>query len=503
MKRLRLFLLNGCILLFTSLLINIIGMFFNVYISNRIGTEAVGTFSLIMSVYLFAITIATSGINLATTRIISEAIAKNSPVTELKKASLTCIKFGLILGIAAFCIFFASANYICANWLHGKVDPITIYFIASALPFISMSSAINGYFCANRKVIKSASAQILENFIKIFATGSLLTIFLPKGLEYACLALIIGDFISEVFSFLYIFLLYKLDVRKLNLYRSNSNSYTKQILKICTPVAITSYIKSALSTLKQMLIPSKLESSGLSCSEALSKYGIINGMTMPIFMFPSLILNSFSGLLVPEVSHFYVKNNIDKINKMISVIFKLTILFSICTTGIFITFSDSISFAIYNNYTVANYLKALSPLVLFIYLDSIIDSILKGLNKQVSIMLCNICDLFISISFILLLLPIKGVTGYIIIIYISELFNFSVSITQLYKVTHFKFDFKNWILKPLVAVFISCFLLKKLVQTAFLSVPTLVLDIMIFVLIYIVILIFSDLTKFFITTNIN
>ena len=491
MKRLKLFLLNGCILLFTSLLINIIGMFFNVYISNRIGTEAVGTFSLIMSVYLFAITIATSGINLATTRIISEAIAKNSPATELKKASLTCIKFGLILGL----ISFASANYICKTWLHGKVSPVTIYFIASALPFISMSSAINGYFCANRKVIKSASAQILENLIKIFATGSLLTIFLPKGLEYACLALIIGDFISEVVSFLYIFLLYKLDVRKLNLYRTNSNSYTKRILQICTPVAVTSYIKSALSTLKQMLIPSKLESSGLSCSEALSKYGIINGMTMPIFMFPSLILNSFSGLLVPEVSHFYVKNNIDKINKMISIIFKLTILFSICTTGIFITFSDSISFAIYKNYTVANYLKVLSPLVLFIYLDSIIDSILKGLNKQVSIMLCNICDLFISISFILLLLPTKGVTGYIIIIYISELFNFSVSITQLYKVTHFKFDFKNWILKPMASVFVSCFLLKKLVQTALLSVPTLVLDILIFVLIYIVVLVFSGLTK--------
>ena len=49
-----------------------IGMFFNVYISNKIGTEAIGIYQLIMSVYMFAITLANSGINLATTRIVSE-----------------------------------------------------------------------------------------------------------------------------------------------------------------------------------------------------------------------------------------------------------------------------------------------------------------------------------------------------------------------------------------------------------------------------------------------
>ncbi len=52
-----------------------IGMFFNVYISNKIGTEAIGVFQLIMSVYMFTITLANSGINLATVRIVSEQAA--------------------------------------------------------------------------------------------------------------------------------------------------------------------------------------------------------------------------------------------------------------------------------------------------------------------------------------------------------------------------------------------------------------------------------------------
>lgn len=49
-----------------------ITMFFNVYISNKIGAQAIGVYQLIMSVYLFAITLANSGIHLAVTRIVSE-----------------------------------------------------------------------------------------------------------------------------------------------------------------------------------------------------------------------------------------------------------------------------------------------------------------------------------------------------------------------------------------------------------------------------------------------
>lgn len=72
MRRIKVFLLNGILLTITGFVMRTIGMSFNVYISNKIGTEAVGIYQLIMSVYMFAITIANSGVHLATTRIVSE-----------------------------------------------------------------------------------------------------------------------------------------------------------------------------------------------------------------------------------------------------------------------------------------------------------------------------------------------------------------------------------------------------------------------------------------------
>ena len=73
----KLFLINGAILTSTSLLMKFAALIFNIYISNQIGSEAVGVFSLVMAVYLFFITVATSGLNIAVTVIVSEKFALN------------------------------------------------------------------------------------------------------------------------------------------------------------------------------------------------------------------------------------------------------------------------------------------------------------------------------------------------------------------------------------------------------------------------------------------
>ena len=466
----------------TALIINTITMAFNIYISNKVGTEAIGVFSLVMSVYILAITISSSGVNLATMKIISEKLATCTNC-DLKHLSRQTLKISFVLGIIACVLFVFLAKTISIYWLHNKVSPTTIYLIAIALPFISMSSSINGYFCAVRKMYKSAFSQALETIIKIIAILLLLQVFINKGIEYICLALILGDFISEVLSFIFLYFIYNLDLNKLPLYRSKINC-SKRFFNICAPVAITSYIKSGLSTLKQMLIPVKLEESGLSCSTALSQYGMIGGMTMPIFMFPSVFINSFSNLLVPEITCFYERKEFYKINKTISIIFKIALGFAFCVFGIFANFSLEISSFIYNNTDVAFFLKLLCPIVLFIYLDNIIDCILKGLNKQVQIMLCNILDLFVSISFICILLPIKGILGYVIVIFISEILNFSISLFQLKKATNFTFDYLNWILRPSLAVFMATYIIKKLALVWNNTLSGLVILISIFIIIY-------------------
>lgn len=434
MKALKIFIFNTFILLISSALLQVITTFFNIYISNTIGEEAVGVFSLVMSVYAFGITLASAGINIASTRIVAEELACKNEVGA-KIAAKRCVLFSLLFGISASLIFFILADFITVKCLHNRIGKNVIYLICIALPFISMSAAINGYFTAVRRVYKNAFAKFGEEFVKIACTAILLKSFMPDGIDYACYSLILADVISEVTSFLHLYILYWRDKRT-SLTESrykDLESYNKRILRITIPVALTSYLRSGLSTIKQLLIPSSLQKSGMNTSNSLISYGIVNGMAMPIIMFPVILITSFSGLLIPEFSRYYAQGRYKKIKSVSSIILICTFVFSIIVAIFIFVLSDELSNIIYHKTEIAKYLRILAPLIVIMYLDIVVDGILKGLDAQVDVMIVNVFDCIVSIAFIYFLVPILGFSGYIISIFISEVIDFTLSGYRLLK----------------------------------------------------------------------
>lgn len=433
------------------------------------------------------------GISVAATRLVTEEFTKQNN-KGAKSVISKCIFYSLILGISAGIIIILFSNFIVSTCLHNRITNAPIYAIALGLPFISMSAAINGYFAAVRKVFKTASSQILEQFVKIFITSFLLSLFLPKGLEYACLSLIIGDVISEIISFTYIFILYLNDKKKYsNKGDIENNKYRKEILKISVPIALTSYIKSGLSTLKQLIIPIRLEKSGVSCSKALSDYGIVSGMALPLILFPSVIITSISNLLIPEYSSFYANNDTKQINRISTRLLKITFIFSICIFGVFFTFPEELCNLVYEDKSVIYFVKLLSPLIILMYIDTIVDGMLKGLNEQVAVMKCNILDLFISTFLLYILLPIMGIHGYIVVLYVSEVLNTIISVIQLVKISKVEIKFLLWLIIPIAGIMLSRYLIKFINLNIGNNVFSLTIEILLFILSYLGFLSFANI----------
>lgn len=274
-KKSKLFLVNGTLLTFTALLIKLVTLIFNIYVTNKIGTEAIGVFSLIMAIYLLFFTIATSGLNVAVTIIVSEKFATNKDKIAIKTIR-TCILFSLLLGISSSVLMIVFSDLLVKLCLHCTISSKPLFYISASLPFSAMSSCIYSYFNATRKAYKNAIIQVFDFFIKIISTIVLLKFNIEKGIENICLSLILANTISEIFSFFLIFIFYIIDIKNKKLNNVHSLGQRINILKISIPVAFTAYIKSGLSTIKQLIIPLQLEKSGLSYSNSLSQYGIIN-----------------------------------------------------------------------------------------------------------------------------------------------------------------------------------------------------------------------------------
>lgn len=289
----------------------------------------------------------------------------------------------------------------------------------------------------------------------MIATIILLSIWFTNNISHICTLLILADVISEIASFILNIIFYNMEKRKIFMNNVCSSSEKKNILKISFPVAITSYIRSGLSSFKQFLIPVSLEKSGLSYSLALSNYGIVNGMVMPILLFFSVFINSFASLLIPEFSRLLAGKNYNRMKTVCETIFKNAFIFSIGIGSALLFFSSEISYAIYQDLSCDIWIKILSPLVFFMYIDTIIDNLLKGINESFKVMCCNILDLITTIIILYFFVPILGMNGYILSIYVSEILNFTISSFQLKKRIPFKLSFKNYIFIPILASIIS------------------------------------------------
>ncbi len=480
MKKSQTFLVNSMILIFTSLITKIICSLFDIYIANKIGSETLGVFGLISSIYFFGITLASSGINLSTTKVISEELEKDSN-TDTKYILKSSIFFSFITGTLSFIVLSLFAPYITKEILFNKVTNIVIYILALSLPFIALSLSLSSYFLAKRNVLSSSINQIATQFVRIIAVFVSLNIF-AKDINSAILCLVFGTTISEIASLVFHYLVYLKESKYLtNVNLTKPKKIHLRMLKIAIPIAITSYIRAGLNSIKHILIPLRLKLTGMSYELALQNYGIITGMAMPIIMFGSVIVYSFSSLLVPEFSRYSVNDEKSEMTRDIHKLFKVTLYFSIGLTGILMCYGSEIGNVIYNQFSAGHYIKLLAPLIPLIYLDNVIDNILKGLGKQVSVMICNIFDMIISISFIYLLLPNFGAIGYILVMYISELLNYTISVITLFKTTNVKFKYFEWFILPTSCIFLI------LLITSNLTVP-LILKLTLSILAYVTIL---------------
>lgn len=243
MRKSKIFIINGFILTITSLILKGSGLLFNIYIANKVGQETIGIFSLVMSLYTFAITLASAGIGLSCTCIVAEEFEKKNFNEGLKCVQL-CIFFSTIISIITSFLLILLAPIFTEKLFYNNISNIPLYLISIGLPFISVSSVISAYFTSIGKSYKNALSQIFELIIKIIVTILLMNLNIRSNISSICSILLLADIISEFCSFAFNIILYKFELKNFKLKRNYTKKICKKIIKKSIPLAFTSYVRS-------------------------------------------------------------------------------------------------------------------------------------------------------------------------------------------------------------------------------------------------------------------
>lgn len=445
----RKFLLNALVLAGTSLILRTANIAYRVYITGKIGAQGMGLYQLISSVFLLAVTVCTSGISLAVTRLVAEAAGAKKPSCA-RSAVLKCVLWSGVLSLVSAGVLWTGSGFIAQNFLGTPIAASPLRILAVGLPFLAVSSCMRGYFVAQRSAVKASVGDFLEQFSTMGIVAAVFLFFSPNGLENACRAIMFGATAGEILSCLFNFILYIASVKKSRLPRGGKTPL-RSVAHIALPSLLGYTARNILSTVENILIPRGLKKNGASAEDSLAQYGMIHGMVMPMVYFPSAFLSAFSSLLVPEVAEACAAGKKKSIERLTCRAIQLTLLFSFLTASVFWAFSGELGLAFYSDPNAGRLLRLLCPLVPLMYLDGIVDSILKGLDQQVSSLKYNFSDSSIRVILVYLLVPPFGVKGYLCVLFFSTIFNASLSIHRLIVVSRVEVRVVDWIVKPLVS----------------------------------------------------
>ncbi len=428
-------LIKGTIILTAAgFLTRILGFFYRIWLSGQLGAELIGIYQLVFPVYSVFFTLYASGIQTAISKLSAEAerflpkhVLYNKAEAERAAARLvfSCgflLSFSFALLLSLF--LYEAAPLVAERFLFEPRATQSLRVLSFIFPFCSITACINGYYYGRNKSSVPALSQMLEQVIRITS------VYFLAGLsgngtiacETAVLGLIFGEAASALFNLCSFALERKKEAHALHAALSEKRGKLfREISILAFPLSFNRLVVSLLHSFEATLVPFMLRKYGMTSADALSHYGIINGMSMPFIFFPTAITGALSVLLLPAVSQASIRGETEKLNSTVFLAQKFSILLGILSTALFILFGYDLGTAIFGEALAGNYLRTLAWLCPFLYVSSTFNSILNGLGKPYQTFINSIIAMCIKISIIFFGVPHLGMQAYFLSILLSQI----------------------------------------------------------------------------------
>lgn len=403
-------------LLFSQILIKIIGLVYKLYLTNRegFGDNGNAIYGAGFQIYALLLTFSSTGVPNAIAKLVSErmAIGDNKGAYKIFKiAFYTFAAFGLIGTL----LLFFEARVIATEWLEIPEAEYSLITLSPSIFFVSITSVLRGYFNGRQHLSVTARSQTVEQIFKTIFTIILVEFvaFLSKtNTVLMAGAANLATTIATFFSFSYIYVFYKIKTKEISQEIEQSVNYVptrvrktlKKILKQSVPISISSLMSSFNRNIDLFTVVRILKNFMLE-SEAKAQYGILSGKIDTLCTLPLSLNIPFVTAMVPSIAKSKSRGNEEEVSTKIAIFLIITILIALPSTlGLMIFANKILNFLFPNASDGAMLLQINSISIFFAMLAQTINGALQGIGKTnvpaISFFIGMICKLFANIIFI-------------------------------------------------------------------------------------------------------
>ena len=413
-----------------GVLSRIIGFFYRIFLSRTIGAEALGIYQLIGPVFSLCFALTASSIQTSISKFVGDAIGGCKDSLCGKKKARAYLILGLVLScglsILTGVFMYLNADWIAVRFLgEARCAPLLVLLTYSLLP-CCIHACINGYYYGRKNAFVPSLCQLIEQIARVGSVWIIFQITTEKGIALTAFHAVCGLVIGECFGLL-VSMSALLREKRLprGSYTSDSicnSTMTHAFLAMVIPLTINRLSVAFSTSLENLLIPQKLQLYGYTQTDALSIYGILSGMTLSIILFPCVLTNSLSVLLLPAISEARGRSNENQIRRTTQKAIRLGLLLGFAFTILFLLTGDMIGNKLFHNALAGHFICRLAWLCPLMYITSLLNSILHGLGRPKQVLFVNLLSCLIRIGMIWFLVPAYGIGAYLWGLLLSQVF---------------------------------------------------------------------------------
>ena len=409
---------NAALLTGSDVVLRLAGLGLRIGLANALGGEGMGLYQLVLAVYGLFVTLATAGISVAATRLLTEELSRDAASARGMLRRLLALGAGLgVLAMAAQ----AGLAGLAAKWWLGDVRAAgALRLSALGLPWMAVSAVLRGFFLARRRVGPNVASQLAEQTVRIGAVAAALYATPGRDAGERCTLVLGATALSEAVSCTLMALFCRGEARRCfgGKRAQTPPEASRRLWDILWPVEGGRVLASALHTAENMLVPACLAvylTGAGGRAAALERYGVLKGMALPLLTFPFGLLGSLAVLLMPEITQAHVLGQTARLNALLDRMLRLTGFFSALAAALFWCWGPDAAGLLYGSAEAGFYLQVLAPVLPLLYLESMVDGAMKGVGEQKAAFRYSVWDAVLRLAGVAVLLPRYGMRGFLVL----------------------------------------------------------------------------------------
>lgn len=452
-------------LMFSQVLIKILGLVYTLYLTNRqgFGDKGNGICASGYQIYALLLTISSIGVPSAISKLVSERVAVGDNKGAHRIFKIAFATFAVI-GLVGSLLLFFGANVIANQWLQIPDAEMTLVALSPAIFFVTVASVMRGYFNGRQKISVGAKSQTLEQVFKTLLTiivVEVVAILSNVSTEWMAAGANLATTLATFLGFSYLFLYYRSERKEVATEIKNTVNYKyervstiiKRILLVSIPITLTAIMSSINKNVDSFTVVRNLRAF-MPEDQATALYGILGGKVDTLTSLPLAINVAFATALVPAISAAKAKGDNKTITEKTSFSLLISMLIGLpCTVGMFI-FAQPILNLLFPNANDGALILQISALtIIFTILDQTINGALQGFGKLMIPTISLATGVFVKFIFNITLIKIPniGVYGAAWGSVACHLVAFCIVFTMLRKYIKLNLTFSKFVLKPVIS----------------------------------------------------